>query len=132
LFWAGDVFAPKLLVKGRDGIEVSIQQYLQEAFLDMYDTLVRTVGHLDGVIGFEVCFLGWRRASLTLTAHLQALNEPHTGFINLPSMHSYNYNTDLHLGFVREHNLPSFLARPSQFAISFGLAIFHARFRHPY
>ena len=54
LFWAGDTFAPKLRVKGHDGKEVSYQQFLQNAFLDMYDQLVQAVGDLDGVLGFEV------------------------------------------------------------------------------
>jgi hypothetical protein len=49
-FWAGDTFAPKL--RGRDGI--SIQRFLQDAFLDMWETVVRAVGDLDGVLGFEV------------------------------------------------------------------------------
>lgn len=28
----------------------------------------------------------------------QLLNEPHPGYVSLPSLHSFNYNTDLHLG----------------------------------
>jgi hypothetical protein len=53
-FWAGDTFAPKLLIKDRDGQEVPVQQFLQNAFLDMYEVLARTIGDLEGVIGFEV------------------------------------------------------------------------------
>ena len=49
-FWAGDTFTPKLRV--RDG--VPIQHFLQDAFLDMWETVVRAVGDLDGVLGFEV------------------------------------------------------------------------------
>jgi hypothetical protein len=49
-FWAGDTFAPKL--RAPDG--VSIQRFLQEAFLDMWETVVRAVGDLDSVLGFEV------------------------------------------------------------------------------
>jgi hypothetical protein len=49
-FWAGDTFAPKLRVL--DG--VPIQHFLQDAFLDMWETVVRAVGDLDGVLGFEV------------------------------------------------------------------------------
>ncbi|KAH9988245.1 glycoside hydrolase superfamily [Russula compacta] len=77
-FWAGDTFAPKLRV--RNG--VPIQSFLQDAFLDMWETVVRAVGDLDGVLGFEM------------------MNEPHRGYIDLPSLHKFDYNTDLHLGYV--------------------------------
>jgi len=50
-FWAGDTFAPKLRV--RDG--VPIQRFLQDTFLDMWETVARAVGDLDSVLGFEVC-----------------------------------------------------------------------------
>ena len=57
-FWAGDILAPKLLVKNQHNQEVPIQQFLQTAFLDMWDMVVRAVGDLDGVIGVQVCFFG--------------------------------------------------------------------------
>lgn len=53
-FWAGDTFAPKLLVKDHKNQSVPIQQYLQNAFLDMFEVLVKSVSDLKGVIGFEV------------------------------------------------------------------------------
>ncbi|KAN0133059.1 glycoside hydrolase [Lactarius tabidus] len=77
-FWAGDTFAPKLRV--RNGVPV--QRFLQDAFLDMWEAVARAVGDLDGVLGFEM------------------MNEPHRGYIDLPSLHSFDYNTDLHLGDV--------------------------------
>lgn len=49
-FWAGDTFAPKLRV----GDGVPIQRFLQDAFLDMWEAVVRAVGDLDSVLGFEV------------------------------------------------------------------------------
>jgi hypothetical protein len=49
-FWAGDTFAPKLRVRDH----VPIQRFLQDAFLDMWETVVRAIGDLDSVIGFEV------------------------------------------------------------------------------
>jgi hypothetical protein len=55
LFWGGDTFAPKLRVKGSNGQEMSAQEFLQNSFLDMYDMLVKAIGDLEGVIGFEVC-----------------------------------------------------------------------------
>ena len=45
----------------------------------------------------------------------QLLNEPHPGYITLPSLHSFNYNTDLHL-----HLTPSALQ-------SFALGAGHAQ-----
>jgi hypothetical protein len=41
---------PKLRVRD----DVPIQHFLQDAFLDMWETVVRAVGDLDGVLGFEV------------------------------------------------------------------------------
>ncbi|KAJ7178177.1 glycoside hydrolase [Mycena filopes] len=81
-FWAGDAFAPKLLVKDRAGNEVPVQQFLQNAFLDMYEVLAKAVGDLDAVVGFEM------------------MNEPHRGYIDLKSLHEFDYNTDLHLSHV--------------------------------
>ena len=57
-FWAGDIFAPKLLVKNQHNQEVPIQQFLQTAFLDMWDMVVRAIGDLDSVIGIQVSFWG--------------------------------------------------------------------------
>ncbi|VDB96739.1 unnamed protein product [Peniophora sp. CBMAI 1063] len=82
LFWAGDVFAPKLRIRTREGKETSAQQFLQNAFLDMWEVVARSLGDLDAVLGFEI------------------MNEPHHGYINLPSLHGFNYNTDLHLAHV--------------------------------
>ncbi|KIY42944.1 glycoside hydrolase family 5 protein [Fistulina hepatica ATCC 64428] len=76
-FWAGDTFAPKLLIDG-----VPVQTYLQNAFLNMFETLVKAVGDLDAVMGFEM------------------MNEPHRGYIELKSLHAFDYNTDLHLDYI--------------------------------
>lgn len=58
-FWAGDTLAAKLRIErptrdGKGTETVGIQTYLQEAFLDAVDVLAEKVGHLEGVIGFEV------------------------------------------------------------------------------
>lgn len=53
-FWAGDAFAPKLLTKGKHGDAISVQQFLQDAYLDMSEMVVKAVGDLEGVVGFEV------------------------------------------------------------------------------
>ncbi|KAH7928854.1 glycoside hydrolase family 5 protein [Leucogyrophana mollusca] len=81
-FWAGDTFAPKLKIKTLDGQAKPVQQYLQDAFLDMYAVVVQKLGDLDGILGFEI------------------MNEPHRGYIDLPSLHAFDYNTDLHLSHV--------------------------------
>ncbi|KAA1475251.1 glycoside hydrolase family 5 protein [Dentipellis sp. KUC8613] len=81
-FWAGDTFAPKVRVRAADGREMSVQQFLQNAFLDMWEAVARAVGDLEGVLGFEL------------------MNEPHRGYIGLPSLHGFDYNTDLHLSHV--------------------------------
>lgn len=53
LFWAGNTFARKLLIKdGED--HVPIQDYLQEKFLNAWEALVEALVGLEGVIGFEV------------------------------------------------------------------------------
>nr|XP_019051096.1 cytoplasmic protein [Kwoniella bestiolae CBS 10118]OCF30026.1 cytoplasmic protein [Kwoniella bestiolae CBS 10118] len=84
LFWGGETFAPSLKVptttsNGRT-TKVNIQTYLQDAFLKMFERLVDAVGDVGSVMGFEL------------------MNEPHPGYIGLPSIHEWNYNTDLHLG----------------------------------
>ncbi|KAJ8496897.1 hypothetical protein ONZ45_g12265 [Pleurotus djamor] len=81
-FWAGDTFAPKIKVRNQAGQDVTIQTFLQDAFLDMYEVVMKKVGHLDGVVGFQL------------------MNEPHRGYIDLPSLHGFDYNTDLHLSYV--------------------------------
>ncbi|KAF7288945.1 Glycoside hydrolase family 5 protein [Mycena indigotica] len=81
-FWAGDTFTPKLLVEDRHGKHVPVQQFLQNAYIDMSVELAKAVGDLDAVIGFEM------------------MNEPHRGYIDLKSLHEFDYNTDLHLSYV--------------------------------
>ena len=56
-FWAGNAFAPKLLIKNKKGENIPVQQFLQDAYLDMTEMLVKAVGDLEGVIGFEVSFI---------------------------------------------------------------------------
>ncbi|KAF9521115.1 glycoside hydrolase family 5 protein [Hydnum rufescens UP504] len=85
-FWAGDIFAPKLRVQLKNGEQVGIQAFLQKAFLGSFDVLVRKLRDVDAVIGFEI------------------MNEPHQGYINLPSLHSFDYHTELHF-----HDAPSAL-----------------------
>ncbi|WYZ44950.1 hypothetical protein EsH8_VIII_000266 [Colletotrichum jinshuiense] len=89
LFWAGDALAPKLQCQrpsGRDGKAaaenetVSVQEFLQSAFIEAFGRLADEVGGLEACIGFE------------------PLNEPHRGLINLHGFDGWNYDTDLHIG----------------------------------
>ena len=48
------MFASKLKLKAQDGRELSVQQFLQESFLNMWEVVAKTLGDLEAVIGFEV------------------------------------------------------------------------------
>lgn len=100
MFWAGDTFAPKLLVKDRNGDDVPIQKFLQDAYLEMSALLARTLGDLDGVLGFEVNINFSHPFNILTDA--QMMNEPHRGYIDIQSLHAFDYNTDLHLSSMRE------------------------------
>lgn len=98
LFWAGKTYTPKLRVKALGSEElVNIQDFLQDCFLNAFDQLVRAVGDCEGVIGFEL------------------MNEPHRGYISIPSLHEFDYTTDLHL-----HDTPNAL---QSFALGAGHAV---------
>ncbi|KAF7561230.1 hypothetical protein G7046_g2932 [Stylonectria norvegica] len=87
LFWAGDALAPDLRCRRKSSNgdsseeEVSIQTLLQDAFIEAFGRLADEVADLEAYIGFE------------------PLNEPHRGLINLHDFHSWNYDTDLHIGY---------------------------------
>lgn len=78
-FWGGNTFTPQLIVEGEP-----IQEYLQSRFLKAWEQVAKALGGLEAVIGFDM------------------LNEPHRGYIEVPSLHNWDYNTDLHL-----HDIPS-------------------------
>lgn len=86
LFWAGDALAPKLKCRrrqhdGKKGQEdVSIQTFLQDAYIEAFGKLADELSELEGCIGFE------------------PMNEPHRGLVELHNIHYWNYNTDLHIG----------------------------------
>lgn len=52
-FWGGDTFAPQLSIK-TDGMEIPVQQYLQDAFLDMWEKVIETLADLEAISGFQV------------------------------------------------------------------------------
>ncbi|KAJ0339424.1 hypothetical protein COL154_012861 [Colletotrichum chrysophilum] len=84
LFWAGDVFAPKLVCSrqtksGKDET-VSVKDLFQDALIEAFGRLADEVADLEACIGFE------------------PMNEPHRGLINLHGFDGWNYDTDLHIG----------------------------------
>ncbi|KAK9783617.1 putative Glycoside hydrolase superfamily [Seiridium cardinale] len=87
LFWAGDALAPKLRCRrsAPNGTgkpeDVSIQTFLQDAFIEAFGRLADEIGHLEACIGFE------------------PMNEPHRGLVNLHGFDGWNYDTDLHIGY---------------------------------
>ncbi|KAF9196911.1 hypothetical protein BGZ50_004498 [Haplosporangium sp. Z 11] len=92
LFWAGDVFAPNKMYQGE-----SIQQFLQNRYLECYHHLARRLVHLDAVVGYEV------------------MNEPHPGYVGLKNLKRYDFNSNLFFG-----DSPSAL---ESFALGDGMAL---------
>jgi hypothetical protein len=82
----------------------------------MFDQVVKAVGDLEGVLGFQVRSPFFLSLALSIYPWLtisgtQMMNEPHRGYLEIPSLHSFDYNTDLHLSHVRK----SLLLPPSLF-----------------
>ncbi|KAH8554699.1 glycoside hydrolase superfamily [Umbelopsis sp. PMI_123] len=75
LFFGGDTFAPSKTYNGE-----SIQQFLQSHFIDCFAHLAQRLSHLEAVLGFEV------------------LNEPHPGYIGLPTLSKYDSVINLIFG----------------------------------
>ena len=71
-------------------------------FLDMWEVVARSVGDLEGVLGFEVGITDVLPRVISIERMLQMMNEPHRGYIQIPSLHAFDYNTDLHLSHVRK------------------------------
>ena len=53
-FWGGDTFAPQLKIRTDDGKTIPVQQFLQDAYLNMWEVVVKTLADLDCVVGFDV------------------------------------------------------------------------------
>lgn len=72
---------------------MGIQGYLQDAFFDMVDKVVESVGDLPGVLGFEVSQDRGRSHLNVLgndeRADVQLMNEPHPGYIGSPSINEW-------------------------------------------
>jgi hypothetical protein len=90
-------------VKARSGDLVPIQQYLQGAYLDMFEVVASKLGDLEGVLGFQVFGNDVYLSQAFPEISLQLMNEPHRGYIDA-SLHAFDYNTDLHLSHVRKYS----------------------------
>jgi hypothetical protein len=75
LFFAGDTFAPFKTYN-----DTSVQQYLQSHFINCFAHLAERLSDLDAVLGFEV------------------MNEPHCGYIGLPTLSKYDSVINLIFG----------------------------------
>ncbi|PWW75721.1 Glycoside Hydrolase Family 5 protein [Tuber magnatum] len=84
LFFAGEIFAPLAIYEGpiQEFQAKNIGQVLRTAYVRAYSHLASRLRDLPNILGFD------------------AMNEPHPGYIALPSLHRFNENTDLHLGYM--------------------------------
>lgn len=99
-FWAGDVFAPNLVVTTAEGEQLGVQTFLQSRFLSCFENLAKELDSISSILGFE------------------CLNEPHGGYINLPSLHEFNYYTELHFHDTRTSIISSKFAQMPIYASS--------------
>ncbi|KAI9364048.1 glycoside hydrolase superfamily [Pilaira anomala] len=75
LFFAGDTFAPNRKYEGK-----SIQQFLNDSFVNAYQHLARRLVDLEAVLGFEF------------------INEPHPGYIGLEQLKEFDPIVNLIFG----------------------------------
>lgn len=55
------------------------------------------------------------------------MNEPHRGYIDVPSLHEWDYNTDLHLAYVRTYSILSRADHVTKYLVqSLTIPILHA------
>ena len=75
LFFAGNTFAPNLKYQG-----VPVQDYLQQCYINCFAHLATCLKDMPAILGFEI------------------MNEPHHGFIGIPTLGCYDPDKNLHLG----------------------------------
>jgi hypothetical protein len=82
LFFGGEVFAPKALYAGpkSEFYGMNVGYVLRTSYTRAYSHLMARLKDLPNVLGID------------------PMNEPHPGYIGLPSLHCFNENTELHLG----------------------------------
>lgn len=61
-----------LSIEDAQGIQQPVQQFLQGAFLDMFEVLAKTVGDLEGVIGLQVMHHLFSFKVTAMTSHVDA------------------------------------------------------------
>ena len=94
LFWAGSMLAWKLRVTRQhpetgDKEEVSIQEFLQDAYLGAFGLLADRLGGKAACVGFDVSSLALAIARRCSPATAQVMNEPHRGLIGLHGWHGW-------------------------------------------
>ncbi|KAF8470793.1 glycoside hydrolase superfamily [Kalaharituber pfeilii] len=80
MFFAGATFAPVHVVAVPGIGWKNIGELMQDAYINAFRYVARRLAGLE-------CIVGW-----------DAMNEPHPGYIGLPSLKRWNQNTELHLG----------------------------------
>lgn len=75
LFFAGDTFAPKIKYQGK-----TIQQFLNDSYVDAYQHLAKRLVDLDAILAFEF------------------MNEPHPGYIGLDHLSEFDPIVNLIFG----------------------------------
>lgn len=82
VFFAGEVFAPKAVYTGSNTefYGKNIGHVLRTTYTRAFAHLMSRLKDCSNVLGVD------------------PMNEPHPGYIGLPSLHSFNETTDLHLG----------------------------------
>ncbi|KAJ3193375.1 hypothetical protein HK101_004929, partial [Irineochytrium annulatum] len=75
LFFAGEIFAPLATYEGEN-----VGTYMQRHFIAAFTYLANRLKNCESVLGFEL------------------INEPHCGYIGMPSIHRFNPLTNLHFG----------------------------------
>jgi hypothetical protein len=82
LFFAGEVFAPKALYNGPNAefFGKNIGHVLRTSYTRAFTHLMTRLKDCSNVLGVD------------------PMNEPHPGYIGLPSLHFFNETTELHLG----------------------------------
>lgn len=80
IFFAGETFAQKATISIAGKGKRNVGAVLQDAYINAFNHVAQRLAGLK-------CILGW-----------DVMNEPHPGFIGLPSLERWNEDVELHLG----------------------------------
>ena len=105
IFFAGEIFAQKATISIPGEGERNVGVVLQDAYINAFRHVARRLAGLG-------CILGW-----------DVMNEPHPGFIGLPSLERWNQYVDLHLGVMPSGVQGMVLASGGENILSKGLKL---------